>query len=150
MADNLKDRLSEELKTSLKAGDKCRLSVIRLTMAAIKNAEIEKRSALTEPEVFGVLSKECKKRLESIEAFQKGNRGDLVAQEKEELDILKAYLPKQLSREEITAAVQAVVESVDAKTMADKGKVMAVLMPQMRGKADGKLVNEVVEGLLKG
>ena len=69
MADSLKDKLSEELKVSLKAGDKCRLSVIRMTMAAIKNAEIDKRSALTEPEVLGVIVKECKKRNESIEAF---------------------------------------------------------------------------------
>ena len=148
MADSLKDKLSEELKVSLKAGDKCRLSVIRMTMAAIKNAEIDKRSALTEPEVLGVIVKECKKRNESIEAFQKGNREDLVEKEQAELDILKAYLPKQLTREEINAAAREAIESVGAKTMADKGKVMAALMPQMKGKADGKMVNEAVEKLL--
>jgi uncharacterized protein YqeY len=149
MADSLKDKLSEELKVSLKAGDKCRLSVIRMTMAAIKNAEIDKRSALTEPELLGLVSKECKKRMESIEAFQKGNREDLVAKEQEELEILKAYLPRQLTREEINAAALEAIDSVGAKTMADKGKVMAVLMPQMKGKADGKVVNEAVEELLK-
>ena len=137
MADNLKDRLSEELKTSLKAGDKCRLSVIRLTMAAIKNAEIEKRSALTEPEVFGVLSKECKKRLESIEAFQKGNRGDLVAQEKE--DWIYSRLTCQAAiPEEITAAVQAVVESVDAKPW-QIGQGYGSAYASNEGKADGSL-----------
>ncbi len=149
MADSLKNRLSEELKTALKAGDKCRLSVIRLTLAAIKNAEIAKRGDLTEPETIDVISRECKKRAESIEAFEKGNRQDLADKEKEELAVLKVYLPEQLSREEITAAVKEVIEATGAKTMAEKGKVMGMLMPKMRGKADGRLVNEVVEELLQ-
>jgi uncharacterized protein YqeY len=149
MADSLKNRLSEELKTALKAGDKCRLSVIRLTLAAIKNAEIAKRGELTEPETIDVISRECKKRAESIEAFEKGNRQDLADKEKEELAVLKVYLPEQLSREEITAAVKEVIEATGAKTMAEKGKVMGMLMPKMRGKADGRLVNEVVEELLQ-
>ncbi|MDD5486636.1 MAG: GatB/YqeY domain-containing protein [Dehalococcoidales bacterium] len=149
MADSLKNRLSEELKTALKAGDKCRLSVIRLTLAAIKNAEIAKRGDLTEPETLDVISRECKKRAESIEAFEKGNRQDLADKEKEELAVLKVYLPEQLSREEITAAVKEVIEATGAKTMAEKGKVMGMLMPKMRGKADGRLVNEVVEELLQ-
>jgi uncharacterized protein YqeY len=149
MADSLKNRLSEELKTALKAGDKCRLSVIRLTLAAIKNAEIAKRGELTEPETIDVISRECKKRAESIEAFEKGNRQDLADKEREELAVLKVYLPEQLSREEITAAVKEVIEATGAKTMAEKGKVMGMLMPKMRGKADGRLVNEVVEELLQ-
>jgi uncharacterized protein YqeY len=149
MADSLKNRLSEELKTALKAGDKCRLSVIRLTLAAIKNAEIAKHGDLTESETLDVISRECKKRAESIEAFEKGNRQDLADKEKEELAVLKVYLPEQLSREEITAAVKEVIEATGAKTMAEKGKVMGMLMPKMRGKADGRLVNEVVEELLQ-
>ena len=150
MADSLKGKLSEELKTALKAGDKCRLSVIRMTLAAIKNTEIAKRAELTEAEALDIISKECKKRAESIEAFEKGNRQDLADKEKEELEVLKVYLPKQLTREEIIAIVEEVIEATGAKTMSEKGKVMGTLMPKIKGKADGRLVNEIVEGYLKG
>jgi len=149
MAESLKAKLTEELKTAMKAGDKCRVSVIRMLMASVKNAEIEKHGELSDPEILGQIVKECKKRNESIEAFKIGKREDLVAQEEAELAILKAYLPKQLSREEITEAVREAISQTGATTLQDKGKVMAILMPKMKGRADGKVVNEVVNELLQ-
>ncbi len=94
--------------------------------------------------------KSAKKRNESIDAFRAGNRQDLVDQEEAELAILKAYLPEQLSREEIEKAAREAIEQSGAKTPQEKGKVMAILMPQMKGRADGKLVNEVVMEMLQG
>jgi uncharacterized protein YqeY len=121
-----------------------------MLMAAVKNAEIEKRGELTEPEILGIVARECKKRNESIEAFKQGNRPDLVTQEEAELDILQAYLPTQLNRAEIVTAAKQAIEQSGAKSLQEKGKVMAVLMPQMKGRADGKVVNEVVSELLQG
>ncbi|MBN1369902.1 MAG: GatB/YqeY domain-containing protein [Dehalococcoidaceae bacterium] len=150
MAESLKAKLTEELRTAMKAGDKCRVSVIRMLMASVKNAEIEKHGDLSDTEVLGQIAKECKKRNESIEAFKLGKREDLVAQEEAELAILKAYLPEQLSREEITESAREAVSQANAATLQDKGKVMAILMPKMKGRADGKIVNEVVNELLQG
>jgi uncharacterized protein YqeY len=121
-----------------------------MLMAAVKNAEIEKREELTEPEILGIVARECKKRSESIEAFKQGNRPDLVSQEEAELTILKAYLPTQLSHEEIVTAARQAIEQSEAKNPQEKGKVMAILMPRMKGRADGKVVNEVVSELLQG
>jgi len=147
---SLKDKLTEDLKQAIRQGDQHRRSTLRLVMAAIKNAEIEKRRELDEGELLAIIAKEAKQRRESIAEFEKGGRQDLVDQEKAELEVLLAYLPKQLSREEIEAEARQAIEEVGATSLAQMGQVMRRLMPQMKGRADGKLVSQVVRELLAG
>ena len=144
----LKEKLTEDLKQALKGGDKVRRSVIRLLMAAIKNVEIARQADLTDPDILGIIAKEVKQRRESIEAFKQGNRADLVAQEEAEMTVLEAYLPQQMTRDEIVAEVRRVIAEVGAQGPGDKGKVMPKLMPQLKGRADGREINEIVTELL--
>jgi uncharacterized protein YqeY len=146
----VQDRLFSDLKQAMKKGDKMRQSVIRLTRAEIQNVEKAQGKPLDDPGVIDVLSKEAKKRRESIAEFSKADRQDLVAQEEAELAILLEYLPPQLSREEIVAAARSVIEELGAQGPGDKGRVMGKLMPQLKGKAEGRLVSEVVAELLAG
>lgn len=146
----MQDRLFSDLKQAMKKGDKIRQSVIRLARAEIQNAEKAQGKPLDDPGVIDVLSKEAKKRRESIAEFSKGDRQDLVAKEEAELAILLEYLPPQLSREEIVAAARSVIEELGAQGPGDKGRVMGKLMPQLKGKAEGRLVSEVVAELLAG
>lgn len=146
----MQDRLLSDLKQAMKKGDKMRQSVIRLTRAEIQNAEKAQGKPLDDPGVIDILSKEAKKRRESIAEFSKADRQDLVAQEEAELAILLEYLPPQLSREEIVAAARSVIEELGAQGPGDKGRVMGKLMPQLKGKAEGRLVSEVVAELLAG
>ncbi len=148
MEASLKQKLNDDLRQALKGRDKRRSSVIRLVMSAIHNAEIAKRASLEDTDILGVIAKEAKQRKESIEAFKQGNRQDLVAQEEAERAILKEYLPEQISRDEIVSAARKVIDEVGAQSLQDKGKVMGKLIPQLKGKAEGKVVNEVVTGLL--
>lgn len=145
---SLKAKLAEDLKQTIRQGDEHRKSTLRLVMAAIKNAEIEKRRELEEEELLAVIAKEAKQRRESIAEFERGGRQDLVEQEKAELEILLAYLPQQLSREEIEAQARQIITEVGATGPAQMGEVMRRLMPLMKGKADGQLVNQVVRELL--
>jgi uncharacterized protein YqeY len=147
---NLREKLTEDLKQAMRQGDEQRRSTLRLVMAAIKNAEIEKRRELEEGELLAVIAKEAKQRHESIAQFERGGRQDLVDREKAELQILLSYLPEQLSRGEVEAQARQIIEEVGATSPAQMGQVMRRLMPLMRGKADGKLVNQVVEELLVG
>jgi len=144
----LKERLVSDLKQSLKAGEKLRLSTIRLLMSEIKNAEIAKRGELTEDELLSVVSREAKRRRESIEEFKKGKREDLVEKESFELQVLQGYLPEQLSEGDLLRIVQKTIDEVGASAPGDLGKVMGKLMPRVRGRADGKHVNEVVRDTL--
>ena len=144
----LKQKLVEDLKQALRGGDKVRRSVIRLVMAAIKNAEIARQVTLEDADILGVIAKEARQRRESIEAFRQGNRQDLVAQEEAELAILQQYLPQQMSREEVIAAARRVIEEVGAQGLGDKGKVMPKLIVQLKGRADGQEINAVVTELL--
>ena len=144
----LKQKLAEDLKQALKGGDKVRRSVIRLVMAAIKNAEIARQVTLEDADILGIIAKEARQRRESIEAFGQGNRQDLVTQEEAELAILQQYLPQQMSREEIMAEARRVIEEVGARGLSDKGKVMPKLIAQLKGKADGRDINAVVTELL--
>ncbi|MBU2608516.1 MAG: GatB/YqeY domain-containing protein [Chloroflexi bacterium] len=148
MEATLKEKLTEDLKQALKGGDKVRRSVIRLVMAAIKNAEIARQTDLTDPDILGIIAKEVKQRRESIEAFKQGNRADLVAQEEAEMAVLEAYLPQQMTRDEIVAEVRRVIAEVGAQGPGDKGKVMPKLMPQLKGRADGREINDIVTELL--
>jgi uncharacterized protein YqeY len=144
----LKDRLQEALKGALKRHQSVEVSTLRLLLSEIRYAEIAQQKPADDNKVLDVITKETKRRRESIEAFKKGNRADLVAQEEAELAILISYLPKQMSREEVIAAARQAMETVGAKGPGDKGKVMAQLMPQLKGKADGKEVSEIVTELL--
>ncbi len=144
----LKQKLVEDLKQALKGGDKVRRSVIRLVMAAIKNAEIARQVTLDDADILGIIAKEARQRRESIEAFRQGNRQDLVTQEEAELAILNQYLPQQMSREEIITEARRVIEEVGAQGPGDKGKVMSKLIAQLKGKADGREINTVVTELL--
>jgi len=148
------DQLTEELKKALKAHDERRVSVIRLLKSTIKNKEIEKKRALTDDEILAIIASAVKQRQESIEAFKKGGREDLVEKETEELKILQSFLPEPLSEEELKGEIKRVVEEVGASSMRDMGKVMKVLMPRVRGRAEGgkvnSLVKEFLESLQKG
>jgi uncharacterized protein YqeY len=146
---NLQEQLLEDTKSAMRQHDATRLSVIRMIRSAINYAEIDKQATLDDAGVISVIEKDVKRHLESIEAFQKGNRPNLVAKEEAELKILLTYLPRQLTVEEVAAAAAEVIAQVGAKGPGDIGKVMAVLAPRLKGKADGRLVSQTVQGLLK-
>ncbi len=132
----------------MRGGDKVRRSVIRLVLAAVKNAEIARQAALEDSDILGVIAKEARQRQESIDAFRKGNRPDLVAQEEAEMAILQEYLPQQMTRDEIIAEARRVIEELGAQGPRDKGKVMPKLVAQLKGRADGREINAVVTELL--
>lgn len=144
------EKIHEDLKRSMKAKDGNRVSVLRFLLSSIQNREIAKKDALGDDEVLEEITSAAKKRRESMEAFKEGDRMDLVEKEEAELVILQEYLPEQLSPDEIRSMVQEVVQSTGAISASDIGKVMKELMPQVRGKADGKLVNEIVREVLSG
>jgi hypothetical protein len=145
---NLKNRLSDDLKQALRGGDKVRRSVFRLALSAIQNAEIAKRADLENSDVLGIIAKEARQREESIQAFKDGNRMDLVALEEAELAILREYLPQPATRDEVVTEARRIIEEVGAQGISDKGKVMPKLIAELKGKADGRLINEVVTELL--
>ena len=144
----LKQKLTDDLKQTMRDGDKVRRSVIRLVMAAIKNTEIARQATLKGTDILGIIAKEARQRRESIEAFKQGNRPDLVAQEEAELTVLNQYLPQQMTREEIIQAAHRVIEEVGAQGLGDKNKVMPKIIGQLKGKADGREINAVVTELL--
>jgi uncharacterized protein YqeY len=144
----LQEKLMADLKQAMKSGDKIRLEVLRMVRASIKNAEIAQQKSLDDPDILGIIAKEGKQRRESIAEFKKANRQDLVDKEEAELAILLEYLPEQISREEIVATARRVIEEVEARGPGDKGTVMQKLMPQLKGKAEGREINEVVTELL--
>lgn len=148
MEANLKEKLEADLRQAMKDRDNVKRSVLRLLLAAIQNAEIAKRGSLDNPDVLGIVAREVKQRNESIEAFKQGDRQDLVAQEEAEMAVLKEYLPRQLGREEVIIEARQVIEEVGAQGPRDKGKVMSRLMAQLKGKADGREINEIVTELL--
>ena len=144
----LRQKLLDDLKQAMRGGDKVRRSVIRLVMAAIRNAEIARQTTLDDTDILGIIAKEVRQRRESIEAFRQGNRQDLVAQEGAELTILNEYLPQQMTREEIIVAARQVIEGIGAQGPGDKGKVMPQLIAQLKGRADGREINAIVTELL--
>jgi len=146
----LKERLLQDMKEALKAKDKVRLSTIRMINSLIKNAEIDKRGELTDEEIIQLLMKYAKQRREAIEMYEKGGRQDLVEKEKAELEIVESYLPKQLSEDEIRELVREAIEAVGASSPKDLGKVMQYVMPKVKGRADGSLVNKIAREELSG
>ena len=145
---DLKQKLSDDLKQAMKSGDTVKRGTLRLLMSAVNNAEIAKRAALENSDILGIIAKEVKQHQESIESFKQGNRPDLVAKEEAELAILQDYLPEQMTREAIIAEARKVIAAVGAAGPGDKGKVMQQLMPGLKGRADGKEINQVVTELL--
>jgi len=146
---NLLETLNQDLKTAMKSGDDAGKRTLRSLKAAITRAQKDNdNKPLTDEEIILVLQKQAKQRRDSIEAYQQAGRADLVAEEKAELEVIQRYLPQMMSEDEIRQAAQEVIAQVGATGPRDMGKVMGKLMPQLRGKADGRLVNQVVRELL--
>jgi uncharacterized protein YqeY len=146
---SLIDRINADLKTAMKSGDDAAKRALRGVKAAITRAEKDKgNQPLTDEEVILVLRKQAKQRQDSIEAYRKAGREDLVREEEEELAVIERYLPQLMSEEAIREVAAQVIEEVGAAGPRDMGKVMGRLMPQLKGKADGRLVNQVVRELL--
>lgn len=145
---SLKERLEEDQKAALRSGEQLRLSVLRLLRSAIHYAELERGGPLEDDDVLTVISRQVKQRRESIEEFRKGQRSDLVEKEEAELAVLQGYLPAQASGEELESIAQQVISEVGARGRQDMGKVMPQVMARLRGRADGRLVSQVVQDLL--
>ncbi len=145
-----KEQLQADLKVAMKSGDTQRKDALRFVMAAIKQVEIDSRTQLTEEQTYAVLASEAKKRRDSLTEMRKAGRNDLADQEQMELTLIESYLPQQLSRDELEVEARKAIEETGARTAKDVGNVMKVLMPRVKGRADGKLVNEVVRTLLNG
>ena len=147
---SLKEQLTNDMKEAMKAHDKDRLAVIRMVRGAVRQQEIDGKKELGDEDVLAVISKEVKMRRDSIEEFRKGGREDLVEKTEAEIAVLMPYLPAQLSEAEIRALVKEAVEKTGASSPKDMGKVMGMLMPKVKGRADGKMVNTIVRSMLQG
>ncbi len=145
---NTKERLRLDMKESLKAGEKLRLSTIRMMLSEIGNAEIAKRDELSEEEMVTVVTREAKRRKEAIEEYEKAGRQDLVDKESFEYSVIESYLPRQLEEAEIRRIIEKAVEETGASSPGDLGKVMSVVMPSLKGKADGRTVNLMAREIL--
>ncbi len=142
---SLEERLLEEMKQAMKTGDKLRLSTIRMIRSALKNKEIELRKKLEDEESAKVIQAMVRKGEESVDQFQLGGRTDLVEKEKKEIEILKSFLPQPLSQEEVLKIIEQSIQETQASSSKDIGKVMKSVMPKIAGKADGKLINQLVK-----
>ena len=141
----LEERLVEEMKEAMKANDKLRLSTIRMIRSSVKNKEIELRKPLDDEAVQKVIQGMVRKGEESLEQFKLGGRMDLVEKESQEIEILRSYLPQALTQEEMIKIVDETIQEVQATSLKDLGKVMKSVMPKLQGKADGKLINQLVK-----
>lgn len=146
----LRDRLTEDMKQAMKDKEtgKLKLSVIRMVRSAAKNVEIDRRKELDDNELLDVVAKEVKMRRDSLDEFRKAGHPELLAVQEQEIAILMEYLPEQMSEAEVRALVTQAVADAQAASAKDMGKVMALLMPKVKGRADGKLVNSIVKELL--
>ena len=142
---NLEERLVEEMKQAMKSNDKLRLSTIRMIRSGLKNKEIELRKKLEDEDIVKVIQVMVRKGEESVEQFQAGGRMDLVEKEKSEIEILKSFLPQSLSQEEILKIIEQSIQETQASSPKDIGKVMKSVIPKIGGKADGKLINQLVK-----
>ena len=149
MAMEMKTRLSDALKESMKAGDEVRKRTVRMVLAAIKQAEIDRQVTLDETAVLSILQKEIKMRKESLEEAKQAGRDDLARDAQAEIDVLNAFLPAGLSPDELRPIVQAAITEVGASSITDMGKVMKVLLPKVAGRAPGDQVSAMVRELLQ-
>ena len=145
---NTKEKLTEDLKDAMRAKDEVRKRTIRMALAAIKNAEIENQAELEESSVLAILQKEVKSGYETIEGAEQAGRDDLIAEAKAEIAVLEVFLPQALSTEELEAIVAETITEVGATSLREMGLVMQAVMPKVRGRADGKEVNQIVRKLL--
>ena len=146
---DLSQRLNEDMKQAMKSQDKFKLSTIRMVRSAIKNLEIDLKRTLDDNEVLEILGREIKQRKDALQEFEKAGRDDLAVTLKAEIEIIGQYLPEQLTEEEIQVIVQQTIQETGASSKADMGKVMSALMPKVKGRADGKLVNQAVQQFLQ-
>ena len=147
---SLKAKITDDMKTAMRAKDAPRLGAVRLLLSAMKQKEVDERVELTDADIVAIIDKMIKQRRDSISQFEKGGRQDLADQEKFEVGVLQAYMPQALSDVEVDAEIAAAMQSTGAKAMADMGKVMAVLKPKLAGKADMGKVSALVKDRLAG
>lgn len=145
---DLVDKIRKDMQEAMKGKEKEKLTARRMLLAEIKNAEIKKREELKEEDILQVIATAVKRRKESIVEFEKGNRPDLVEKEKKEMEVLTAYLPEQLSEEEIRSIIKDAIENIQAIGLKDLGKVMGQVMSKVKGRADGRRVNEIAREML--
>jgi len=146
---SLKEKIQSEVKEAMRNKEADKLSILRMVLAVVQNKEKEKRDELNDQEVLSVISSEVKKHKDSIEQYGKGNRQDLVDQEKKELDILMEYMPEQMPEDEVKKIISEKIKELGASGPQDTGKVMDAIMGQLKGKTDGNLVNKIVQEELK-
>jgi uncharacterized protein YqeY len=146
---SLKQKIDHDAKEALKNKDPLKLGVLRMLKSEIRYKEIDKDSELSNDEVISVLSSSIKRRKDSIVQFGKGGRDDLVSQEKAELEVISGYMPEQLTEEKLSQIIRQAIEEANATGPSDLGKVMKLIMPQVKGKADGKMVNQMVSSRLQ-
>jgi len=142
---SLEEKILEEMKQAMKTNDKVRLSTIRMIRSSLKNKEIELRKKLEDEDIYKVIQGMVRKGEESIEQFQAGGRNDLVEKEKMEIEILKSFLPQPISQEEIIKIIDEAIQETQSSSLKDLGKVMKAVMPRLGGKADGKVINQLVK-----
>ncbi len=147
-ASPLKDRITEDMKAAMRAGDKARLGAIRLIQSAIKQIEVDTRKELADTDILQVLDKMAKQRRESIQAFEQAGRDDLASQEKQELELIQQYLPEPLSDEEIQQLIDDAIDATGAESIKDMGKVIGRLKPQVQGRADMGAVSAQIKARL--
>lgn len=145
---NLKARVSEDMKSAMRAGEKARLGTIRLILSACKQIEVDERRELSDADVTAILNRMLKQRRESIEQFTAAGRADLAAKEQAEVDVIKTYLPEQLGATEIEAAIVAAMDATGASSAKDMGKLMATLKASLAGRADMSAVSALVKARL--
>ena len=141
----IQEKIQDDMKAALKSGDKLVLETLRMLRAQMKNVTIAKGEDLSEEDVFGILSKEVKKRKESIKLYNEGGREELAEKEEKEMKILTAYMPEELSTEELDTIVSKAISETNAEDLKDMGKVMGAVMPQVKGRADGKVIQDLVK-----
>lgn len=142
---SLKEKLQEDLKSSMKNKDTIKKSVVTLIRAAIKQHEVDNRVELADDAIIDIISKQLKQRKDSLAEFEKANRDDLVEETKSEIQVLEGYLPQQLSEDELEKIVIETIAEVGATSMKDMGKIMATIKPKTAGRADGRKINELVK-----
>jgi len=146
---SLQQKIDDDLKTAMKASDTVKVSVLRMAKAALKNKEIDKRDVLSDDDIRSVLTSLSKRSKESIEQFAKGGREDLANKERQELSVLQTYLPQELTQEELDRIIDEAIRESSPESLKDIGNVMRLVMPRVRGAADGKVVNQRVRALLE-
>ena len=146
---NLKEQLTNDLKESMKNKEQVKKSVVTLIRAAIKKKEVDERVELNDEAVLDIISKQMKQRNDALEEFKKAGRDDLISQTEEEIQVLLSYLPKQLTDDELRVLIKEAIDKTGASSSKDMGKIMGILMPKTKGKADGKRINTLVSEFFK-